>query len=108
MSNLVQLPCSTVYSPSLQVQLEELTRHICYELGTRALPFMHREMHQFCFEDGVELAMMYRALESTLKAPRPTWAYFRAIIIRCINEGVTTERQFSQRTLNHSRYKEID
>ena len=107
MSNVLQMPRKADYSPTLAVQLEELTREICYELGTRPLPFMMREMRQFCFQDGVELGMMYQAMESTLRAPRPTWSYFRAIICRCIAEGVTTEKQFAERSLNHNRHKEL-
>ena len=107
MSNVLQMPRKAVYSPTLAVQLEEFTRELCYELGTRPLPFIMREMRKFCFEDGVELGMMYLALLATLKAPRPTWVYFKAIIVRCIREGVTTEEQFSQRTLYHDRHRDI-
>lgn len=107
MSNVVQMPREAVYSKPSETELEDLLHEICYELGTRPLPFMRRELLNFACDWHIEPGLMYLALQSTLKAPRPTWVYFRAIICRCHAEGCTTEQQFAMRSLKHDSHKEL-
>lgn len=55
----------------------------------------------------VQREMLYDAAKSTSMAQRPSWAYLRAIVNRCIAEGCTSSSQYQQRQLRHAqRYRE--
>lgn len=43
------------------------------------------------FQNGLKTSAILDALEQTAMAPRPTHYYFRAIIVRYMQEGITTE-----------------
>lgn len=48
-------------------------------------------------EAGLEPVLVFRALDEAAIAPRPSWAYARAIIKRLINENCLTESAYNAR-----------
>ena len=98
MSNIVQ------FTPQESL-LEDLLHQISYELGTRPLPFMRRELALWLENCHVSHLMLELILSDTLLAPRPSWAYFRAIVQRCLCEGVTTFEAYKERQANFHRRK---
>lgn len=97
MSNIVQLHPNSL-------TLED----VAYELGTRPLPFMRREWQEWLEISRVSADMLELVLQDTLKAPRPSWAYFRAIVQRCIREGATTFDKYKQRSAAHRKVTRRD
>lgn len=95
MSNIVQLRPNSL-------TLEE----VAFELGTRPLPFMRREWQEWLEISRVSVDMLELVLQDTLKAPRPSWAYFRAIVQRCIREGALTFDAYTHRSATfYSRHR---
>lgn len=76
-----------------------MLEEIAFELAIRPLPFMLRDLTEWLQISRVEPLMLSKALSDTLRAPRPSWVYFRAIVTRCISEGVTTVKGYEERTL---------
>lgn len=51
---------------------------------------------------GADASLIIKALETAVDAPRPSWAYARATVQRCLSEGVYNGEAFEQRK---ARYK---
>ncbi len=109
MSNIVNLALKApVCAPGAdkEAQAEELLRDICYQLAIRPLPFMKAELLRMLVNLRCEPSMLLMALDDTLNAPRPSWAYFRAIVGKCSTEGVTTAEGYVKRTSEY--YRRLD
>lgn len=79
--------------------LAAVARHYEACLGVRCPPPAMRQLAMY-LHDGIEAAMLMQALEDASEAPRPSWAYARAIIEACIREGVTTIEDYYGRQIS--------
>lgn len=109
MSNIVNLAlkapvCAT--GADKEALADELLQDICYQLAIRPLPFMRAELLRMLSNLRCEPDMLLMALDDTLKAQRPSWAYFRAIVGKCSSEGVTTAEGYTKRTYEY--YRKLD
>lgn len=72
------------------IHAEKLATYFCYECGFAQLPYMARQFVRW-LQDGCEYAMIKQAIDTTARAPRPSFAYldtvvrnFRAHGIHCL------------------------
>ena len=66
--------------------------------GNPCPPRAQREI--LCWlKDGIDENMLMEAMDEATMAPRPSWLYARAIVLRCINEGVKTVDAFYERQI---------
>lgn len=105
MSNIVNL---RPYNGAAFATPDPLLEEIAFELGTRTLPFMLRQWQEWRQIHAVDADMLQFVLLDTLKAPRPSWAYFAAIVRRCIDEGCTTLDAYIQRQTQYHRRRKTD
>lgn len=106
MNNIIHLRPN---SGAAFVTTDPLLEEIAFELGTRPLPFMLRQWQEWLDIYAVSPDMLKWVLLDTLKAPRPSWAYFAAIVKRCITEGCTTLDAYIHRQAQyHLRRKSDD
>lgn len=59
----------------------------CLQCGFRRLPWMQQEFKQLLV-DGYEDDLLREIIARTARAPRPSWAYFSAIISSCKVGGI--------------------
>ena len=62
-------------------------------------PVVKRELEAY-YRAGMNAQVMIEALDEASVAPRPSWAYARAIIRRCISEGVLDIDAYYERQIN--------
>ena len=67
-------------------------------LGNPCPPRAQREII-YWIRDGIDPDMICEALDEASMAPRPSWLYARAIITRCIAEGVKTIGDYYDRQI---------
>lgn len=63
-------------------------------LGRKMPKFVANEVLGFLAE-GVEPSLIRTVIEYTACAPRPSWAYARAVLYRSIEKGITTAGAFA-------------
>ena len=70
----------------------------CYRdtLERRPAGIVLDEMAAF-LDQGVEPCVIMMALDETAAAPRPSWAYARAILRGCVRDGATTAQGWHDR-----------
>ena len=96
MTNIVQMPHQAADWSAIVAEL-------CEIIDVKPMRYMAIEAAEW----PVQREMLYDAAESTSMAQRPSWAYLRAIVNRCIAEGCTSSSQYQQRQLRHAqRYRE--
>ena len=86
-------------------RVEEVLRYYGDAFGVAAPPRVAREVTSL-LSDGVDADMLLEIIDEASVAPRPSWCYARAIISRCLAEGVKTcadyyERQIRWKYLRH-------
>ena len=59
----------------------------CLNCGMKRLPWMKPAFSQLLAE-GFAADLLHEAISRTARAPRPSWAYFQAIINNCRSVGV--------------------
>lgn len=64
-----------------------LSALFAYECGFRELPWMIRSFSQL-LQEGFDPDLLEEIIHRTSRAPRPSWAYFSAIVGRCRFRGV--------------------
>lgn len=75
----------------------EIEQYYCDTFGApKAPPVAIREI-DFALEHGLDPALIMTAMDEAAMAPRPSWAYARAIIRRLLGEGVLTPEAYAQR-----------
>ena len=105
-------------------QTERVTSYLANSVGARARAYAREDMDAladaYCdalgrdrcprsvmadmiaaMDAGMQPAVIIAALEATIDAPRPSWAYARAILRRCAAEGVYTPDQWAARAARH-------
>ena len=69
----------------------------------RTMPaFVAREV-EFLIAHGVQVSMIRAVIEYTACAPRPSWAYARAVLFRNKDRGIVTEQDFEYSLQNRGR-----
>ncbi|MDO4385093.1 MAG: hypothetical protein Q4E18_03735 [Clostridia bacterium] len=66
----------------------------------RVAPSVRRDMAA-AIDGGMEPAVIMAAMDAAAQAAAPSWAYARAVIVRCLAEGVLTLDAYNQRTAAH-------
>lgn len=66
----------------------------------RVAPSVRRDMAA-AIDGGMEPAVIMAAMDAAAQAAAPSWAYARAVIVRCLAEGVLTLEGYNQRTAAH-------
>lgn len=76
---------------------EELERYYCDTFGApKAPPVAVRQM-DYALEQEMSPEVIMTAIDEAALAPRPSWAYARAIIQRLLAEGVRTPEEYAKR-----------
>ncbi len=104
MSNVVNLPTSWACSPTQadaasaerRALAAQIVQDITYIIGVEPRPY-HVDQIAWYLQCGFDHGMIIAAAESTAMAPRPTWAYFKAIMRNCARDGCHTAEEYEQR-----------
>lgn len=91
MSNILTLPTS--WASSATPEAVEIAGEVARMLHVDALPF-YADQVDWYLRAGFSAELLLMAAESTMMAPRPSWAYFRAILRHCAEEGCYTPEQY--------------
>lgn len=74
----------------------DLTQYFHDTFGAPCSPLARRDMAA-AMEAGLDPQLIVIAMDEAALAPRPSWAYARAILRRLIDEGVQTEQDYEAR-----------
>lgn len=83
-------------SVEMRVWMDDIARYYRETLGCVMPPMAKRDVTA-AIEAGLEPQLVMTALDETALAPRPSWAYARAILRRLLREGVYDEQAYAQR-----------
>lgn len=76
---------------------DEVDQYFCDTFGTATVPPVAVRQIDYALERGMAPELVMTALDEAAVAPRPSWAYARAIIQRLLGEGVLTPDAYAQR-----------
>ena len=76
---------------------DEVEQYYCDTFGTAAMPPVAIRQIDYAFEQGMSPDLIMTAIDEAALAPRPSWAYARAIIQRLLAEGVLTPEAYTER-----------
>lgn len=81
--------------------MDETYSYYCDVFGRqRVAPSVRRDMVS-AIDAGMEPAVLMAAMDAATQAAAPSWAYARAVIVRCLSEGVLTLDAYNARTAAH-------
>lgn len=81
--------------------MDETYSYYCDVFGRqRVAPSVRRDMVS-AIDAGMEPAVLMAAMDAATQAAAPSWAYARAVIVRCLAEGVLTLEAYNARTAAH-------
>lgn len=98
------------YRVRVRAHAREMNRiHDAYEdVMGRSMPrFVEQEVLGF-IADGATPQLIRTVLEYTACAPRPSWAYARAVIYRSLQKGITTDGAFMRSLADRGRDVDCD
>ena len=75
----------------------EIEQYYCDTFGAPKVPPVAIREIDFALEHGLDPALIMTAMDEAAMAPRPSWAYARAIIRRLLGEGVLTPDAYAHR-----------
>lgn len=76
---------------------EEVEQYYCDTFGAPIMPPVAVRMIDYALERGMNPDVIMTAMDEAAQAPRPSWAYARAIIQRLLAEGVLTPEAYGRR-----------
>ena len=82
-------------------QLAGIPSYYCETFGAATLPPIAKRDIETALAAGLDPALIYTALDEAAQAPRPSWAYARAILRRLISEDCLTPDAYEQRQARH-------
>lgn len=91
----------------LRVWMDDIARYYRDTLGCVMPPMAKRDV-EAAIEAGLEPQLVIIALDETALAPRPSWAYARAILRRLLREGVYDEQAYNRRQARFKARKSDD
>ena len=74
-----------------QMFMEHFEQDYQDAIGTRPVQLIIKEVREQLEKGNITPTQVSRALQQTAYAPRPSWAYARAIIRRMVRDGEYTE-----------------
>ena len=74
----------------------DIAQYYLDTFGVKMPPVAKADVND-ALEAGLEPVLVFRALDEAAIAPRPSWAYARAILRRLVNEGCLTEAAYNAR-----------
>lgn len=86
----------------IEQAIRDVGQYYADTFGCRMPPVAEREIRA-AMEQGMETEVFFSALDEAAGAPRPSWAYARAILRRCLAEGVKTAHDWDMRQALHAR-----
>ena len=84
------------------VQLADLATYYQQTFGSYCPQCARRDMAA-ALDEGMEMDVVLIAIDEAAIAPRPSWAYARAILRRCLMEHIHTEEEYNRGQLNYRR-----
>ena len=87
--------------------MDDIARYYRDTLGCVMPPMAKRDVAA-AIEAGLEPQLVIIALDETALAPRPSWAYARAILRRLLREGVYDEQAYNRRQARYKARKSDD
>ena len=94
-------------SVEMRVWMDDIARYYRETLGC-VMPPMAKRDATAAIEAGLEPQLVIIALDETALAPRPSWAYARAILRRLLREGVYDEQAYNRRQARFKARKSDD
>ena len=82
-------------SSTRAVAMRDLADYYQSSFGAYCPQCARRDMAA-ALDAGLDYALLIVAIDEAAVAPRPSWAYARAILRRCINQGIHTEEDYSR------------
>lgn len=95
MENCITFPGS-MPGAAASVDAVRISQEIAYIIGVDPRPY-HADQVDWYLRNGIEVGLLYEAAESTTLAPCPSWAYFKAIVRNCSQDGVRTQADYQKR-----------
>ncbi len=84
------------------VQIADLADYYKRTFGSYCPACARRDMAA-AIEQGMTMDVIIIAMDEAAIAPRPSWAYARAIIRRCLMEHICTEDDYTKGQINYTR-----
>lgn len=78
--------------------IEKIGEYYCASFGRRSCPPSIYQDIVDALKDGMTARTITMCIDAAQEAERPSWAYARAIIRRCISEGALTPEAFEERS----------
>lgn len=82
-------------------EIAGIPSYFCETFGAAAMPPVARREVEAALDAGLEPALIYTAMDEAAQAPRPSWAYARAILRRLVAENCFTEDDYAARQARH-------
>lgn len=105
MENCINFPGYTG-AASASAEACDLARTIADMIGAVPLPF-HADQIDWYLKSGFTADLLLMAAESTMLAPRPSWAYFRAILRNCASDGCKTGSAYLDRLEDWKHWRQM-
>ena len=92
-----QTSSSSSSSATTERDALELIEEVYLDCIGRRMPGIAREETVGFLNEGMSPAVIMLALDETAGAPRPSWAYCRAILAGCLRDGAKTAEDYRAR-----------
>ena len=79
--------------------IDGYSAYYCETFGTLTCPPVAKQRMRICLDAGMEPHLIQTAMDEAAMAPRPSWAYANAILMRLLQEDCLTLDAYEQRQI---------
>lgn len=79
--------------------IDEYAGYYCETFGTLTCPPVAKQRMRICLGSGMDPELIRTAIDEAAMAPRPSWAYANAILMRLLQEECFTLAQYEDRQI---------
>lgn len=79
--------------------IDGYSAYYCETFGTLTCPPVAKQRMRMCLSSGMDPYLIQTAMDEAAMAPRPSWAYANAILMRLLQEDCLTLEAYEQRQI---------
>ena len=79
--------------------IDDYAGYYCETFGTLTCPPVAKQRMRMCLSSGMDPYLIQTAMDEAAMAPRPSWAYANAILMRLLQEDCLTLEAYEQRQI---------
>lgn len=79
--------------------IDDYAGYYCETFGTLTCPPVAKQRMRMCLSSGMDPYLIQTAMDEAAMAPRPSWAYANAILMRLLQEECFTLDAYEQRQI---------